>query len=112
MRRLHDVAVVSSLMLIAAVPVCRAAPASAEISILDDGQRAKVDKEELKRKMKLLELEDQSSDSAGDASVPSANCGTVEIGNNNGNVRGMLTVAPHDTTVIVTGDVYNTATCR
>jgi hypothetical protein len=109
MNKLCWLTMVTSLMLIAAAPVCRAAPATAEISILDDGQRAKVDKQELKRKMKELQLEDDSSTGDGSAN---ANCGTVEIGNNNGNVRGSLQVAPHDTTIIVTGDVLNNATCR
>ena len=110
MKKLHCLTIAASLMLIAMAPICRGAPASAEISILDDGQRAKVDKQELKRKMKELELEDDGSDSgSGDSN---ANCGSIEIGNNDGKVRGSLTVAPHDTTVIVTGDVFNNATCR
>jgi hypothetical protein len=108
MQKFHGLTIATSLMLIVAAPVCRGAPASAEISVLDDGQRAKVDKEEIKRKMKELQVEEGSDSVPGDSN---ANCGTVEIGNNNGNVRGTLTVAPHDTTVIVTGDVFNNATC-
>jgi hypothetical protein len=106
MRNLHCLAILTSLTLIAAAPVCRAIDhkASAEISVLEDKDRAKLDVEELKRKQQQLDLEDMNGGNE-------TNCGSVNIGNNNGNQTGSSRAAPHDTTVIVTGDVFNTATC-
>jgi len=111
MRKLQYVAVLTSLALIAAAPVCRATDfnfkkASAEISPLDDKDRAKVDVEENKQALKELEIEKETGESGNDV-----NCGSVNIGNDNGNQSGTGRVAPHDTTVIVTGDVFNTASC-
>jgi len=108
MRKLHTLAILSSLTLIAAAPVCRAGDhrASAEISVLEDKDRAKLDVQELKQAQKQLELEDMTS-----GSESNGNCGSVNIGNDNGNQTGTGRVAPHDTTVIVTGDVFNTASC-
>jgi len=50
MRKLHCPATLVSLTQIAAAPVCRAGEhrASAEISVLDDKQCAKIDMQELK----------------------------------------------------------------
>jgi hypothetical protein len=106
MQKLHPLAILASLTLVAVAPVCRAIDhkASAEISVLEDKDRAKVDVEELKRKQQELDLEDANGGNE-------ANCGSVNIGNNTGNQTGSGRVAPHDTTVIVTGDVFNTATC-
>lgn len=109
MRKLHYLAILTWLTLIAAAPVCRAfdlrAP-SAEISVLEDKDRAKVDVVELKQAQKEIEIEDQNSNQGNES-----NCGSVNIGNDNGSQTGTGRVAPHDTTVIVTGDVFNTASC-
>ncbi|HEX4598557.1 MAG TPA: hypothetical protein VH278_12265 [Burkholderiaceae bacterium] len=108
MRRLHTLTTLLSLTLIAAAPMCRAGhnlkPASAEVSVLEDKDRAKVDLEENKNALKQLELDKMGSQD-------DSNCGSVNIGNDNGNQTGTGRVASHDTTVIVTGDVFNTTSC-
>ena len=112
MKKLYRLSILSSLALIAATPAwCinpNIKPASAEISPLEDKDRAKVDVTESKLKLKQLEIEDETS-GADSGSGPS--CGSVNIGNNSGNQTGSGRVGSHDTTVIVTGDVFNTATC-
>ncbi len=113
MKKLHCVFILASLALTAAAPVCRAnnpniKSASAEISPLEDKDRAKMDVIEAKLKLKQLEIEDEFS---GTDSGSSPSCGSVNIGNNSGNQTGSGRAGSHDTTVIVTGDVFNTATC-
>jgi hypothetical protein len=49
----------------------RRAPGSAEISVLDDKQRAKIDVQELKQEQQQLKLED-------DKNGNDANCGSVK----------------------------------
>ena len=112
MKKLHGVFILTSLALIAATPAwCinpNIKPASAEISPLEDKDRAKIDVVESKLKLKELEIDDQTS---GAESGSSPDCGSVNIGNSGGNQTGSGRVGSHDTTVIVTGDVFNTATC-
>jgi hypothetical protein len=106
-RKVHCLAIVSSMALIAAAPLCRAfemKPASAEVSQLDDEKRARLDVQDLKNRERELEQEDQNANVG-------QNCGTVSIGNNDGNQHGLNSVVPKSTTVIVTGDVINTANC-
>jgi hypothetical protein len=114
MKQLHCLSILASLALIAAAPVCRATnpnikPASAEISPLEDKDRAKIDVIESKLKLKELEIDDETSGT--DSGSSPGSCGSVNIGNNSGNQTGSGRVGSHDTTVIVTGDVFNTATC-
>jgi len=108
-RKVHCLAIVSSIALIAAAPVCGAfqmKPASSEVSELDDAKRAILDVQDLKNRERELEQEDQNQNENG-----GQNCGTVSIGNDNGNQHGLNSVVPQGTTVIVTGDVINTANC-
>jgi hypothetical protein len=95
--------------MVATAPVCRARDASAEILPLEDKDIAKLDKEETKRKRLERQLGDPA-DQGGD----SAECGAIDIGNttsSNSNQSATNRIAPHDTTVIVTGSIYNTANC-
>jgi hypothetical protein len=115
MRTLSCLSILLPLALIAAAPICQAygaKPANAEIMPLEDRDRARVDVAESKLKLKLLDLEDVGG---GEDSSSSGSCGSVNIGNTNTNTNtnqtGTSLIAPHDTTVIVTGDVFNTATC-
>ena len=108
MRNLHCLAIVASMVLIATSPACRAfemRPASAEISGMDDDKRAKLDVQEVKNREELEQQQDQSQ-----GQESGQNCGTVSIGNNS-DQHGLNSVAPRSTTVIVTGDVFNTASC-
>ena len=110
MRNLHCLTIVTSMVLIAAAPMCHALQmraASAEISDMDDDKRAKLDVQEVKNRQTELEQEDQQ----GQGQDNGENCGTVSIGNSNGDQHGLNSVAPQSTTVIVTGDVFNTASC-
>ena len=109
---LQPIRVVPCLMLLSlatwvtTAPVCHA-EARAEILPIDDGNLAKLDKEEVKRKRAEADADQNFAD------VPSSSqCGSVAIGNNeNTNQRGLNQVVPSNTTVIVTGNVYNTASC-
>jgi len=101
-------AILTTIALVAAAPVCRSAPrtARAEILPIDDLERAKMDKEEVKRKREEHNIEDSSN------SGEDSQCGSVAIGNNDSaNQSGSDRIAPRSTTVIVTGNVYNTASC-
>jgi hypothetical protein len=93
-------------------PVC-ARDASAVISPLEDKERAEFAKEEVKRRREVRNYEKEGEDASGYSSgQDSANCGTVNIGNTDPNSQtGAGRVVQHDTTVIVTGNVYNTANC-
>jgi hypothetical protein len=109
MKAVNHLVMLGAIALIAASPVCGAAGghASATISQIDDLDRAKMDKEETKRKREQAQQEDEMANQN-----DSAECGTVSIGNNDSsNQRGSNRVAPTTTTVIVTGNVYNTASC-
>ena len=112
MRKFHVLLMLTSLALIAGAPASHATGrrASADISPLEDLDRAKIDVKELKLKQMELEIEDEVGGNDSGAS-PNQNCGQINIGNNGGNDTGTGRIAPHDTTVIVTGDVFNTATC-
>ena len=107
MRVVHTLMLLSTIALFAAAPVCRAAPARAEIVPIEDKDLAKMDKEETKRRRDQLKMEEDSSNMN-----DSSQCGSVSIGNNDSaNQSGSGRVAPRDTTVIVTGNIYNTANC-
>jgi hypothetical protein len=84
------------------VPVARAATARSEALELDDKERALLAKETLKQKRA------GTSQTSGDQPTT---CGSVDIGNT-ANQTGSSRIADRQTTVIVTGNVYNTATCK
>jgi hypothetical protein len=107
MRIVPYLTLLTMVALMATAPVCRARDASAEIMPLEDKDIAKLDKEEVKRRRLERNLEDQSQDQS-----DGSQCGSVEIGNSNSSSQSATDrIAPHDTTVIVTGNVYNTASC-
>jgi|SRR5258708_33893728 len=110
MRIVPPLAILTTIALIAIAPACRGVEvrqARAEILPIEDKDLAKMDKEEVKRKRDLRKMEDDTSDLN-----DSGQCGSVSIGNNNsGNQSGSNRAAPRDTTVIVTGNVFNTASC-
>jgi hypothetical protein len=111
-------ALISTFTVMAAIGLATAAPvyardASAVISPLDDKERAEFAKEEVKRRREVHNYEKEGEDASGYSSgQDSPNCGTVNIGNNDpNNQTGSGRVVQHDTTVIITGNVYNTANC-
>jgi hypothetical protein len=102
------------IALLAAAPVCRALdprPARAEILPIEDKDLAKLDKEENKRRRDERNIEQDGGDGT-DGSIDGSQCGQVSIGNAaSGSQNGVSRVVPNNTTVIVTGDVFNTASC-
>jgi len=107
MRNLSTLTLLAAIALAAAAPACHALqPARAEILPIEDKDRAKMDKDETKRKRDQANMEDELQNMNGDAQ-----CGSVEIGNNDSNQRGSDRIAPRTTTVIVTGNIVNTASC-
>ena len=101
------------IALIGAAPICRG-QARSEILPIDDKDLAKLDKEATKRRIEELELENQGENGSGNGSEGgNSQCGSVAIGNNDSNNQkaGLNSVIPSSTTVIVTGNVYNTANC-
>ena len=108
MRIVPHLTMLAMVALIAAAPVCRGeVHARAEILPIEDKDLAKLDKEETKRRRDIRNI-DQDGPDINEGSQ----CGSVSIGNNDsGNQRGSNRIAPRDTTVIVTGDVFNTASC-
>ena len=96
----------SIITLVATAPVCRA-EARAEILPIDDGNLAKLDKVEVKQRR---EQQSQNQDMSDTADSPQ--CGSVAIGNTtSSNQQPLGRIVPSTTTVIVTGNVYNTANC-
>ena len=100
------------IALIGAAPVCRG-QARSEILPIDDKDLAKLDKESTKRRIEEVELENAGENGSQNGSEPNSQCGSVAIGNNDSNNQkaGLNSVIPSSTTVIVTGNVYNTANC-
>jgi len=110
MRIALPLSILATVALVAIAPVCRGAEmrtARAEILPIEDKDLAKLDKEETKRRRDIRNI-DQDGPDINEGSQ----CGSVSIGNNDsGNQRGSNRIATRDTTVIVTGDVFNTASC-
>ena len=79
--------------------VVAAAP-RAEALELDDKERAQVAKETLKQKK-----------SGGSSDSKDKGCGNVDIGNSD-DKKGSSRIGEKNKTVIVTGNVYNTANCK
>ena len=98
--------VLSVITMVVAAPVCRA-EARADILPIDDGNLAKLDKVEAKQRR---EQQSQNQDYSDTADSPQ--CGSVAIGNStSSNQQPLGRIVPSTTTVIVTGNVYNTANC-
>ncbi len=109
MKTISTLTMLATIALIAAAPVCHAGPARAEILPIEDKDLAKLDKEEVKRKRLARQMDEQQSDY--NDSNDSSQCGSVEIGNSNNSNKSTNSIVPSNTTVIVTGNVYNTASC-
>lgn len=111
MRVVLTLTILTTVALGAVSPVCHArqiAQARAEILPIDDKDRAKMAKEEMKRKRDTASNDDDFSlDTSTDAQ-----CGSVEIGNKQTvNNTAVGTIVPQTTTVIVTGNIVNNASC-
>ncbi len=80
----------------------RGTPARSEAVDMDDKDRALVAKETIK----------QNKNKASGKAGSNANCGSVDIGNDSSNKKGSSQIADRQKTVIVTGNIINTANCK
>lgn len=99
-------AVCTALLAAAAPADARGTSARAEALEIEDKERAQLSKETLKNRR--LGRDDMPVAGAGSAS----RCGSVDIGNAAEPQRASSRIAERSKTVIVTGNVYNTARCR
>jgi len=111
MRVVLTLTMLATVALAAVGSVCHAREipqARAEILPIDDLDRAKMAKQEMKRKRDTESSDDDFSlDTSADAQ-----CGSVQIGNKQTvNNTAVGQIVPQSTTVIVTGNVVNTANC-
>ena len=81
------------------------ATARSEALDMDDKDRATVAKETMKQKKDLAANASNGSKSS------SSSCGSVDIGNSADNKKASARIAEREKTVIVTGNVFNTASC-
>lgn len=79
----------------------QAAPRSEALD-LDDKERAQLAKEVIKQKRT----------GGTDKIAKDKTCGSVDIGNDDRDKKGSSRIGERERTVIVTGNVYNTANCR
>lgn len=84
----------------------RGTSARAEALEIEDKERASLSKETLKNRRL-----GRDEATAGGAAA-SQRCGNVDIGNSSESQRASSRIAERSKTVIVTGNVYNTARCR
>ncbi len=80
----------------------RGTPARSDALDMEDKDRALVAKETIKQNR------NKSSGKAGS----NANCGSVDIGNDSSSKKGSSQIADRQKTVIVTGNIINTANCK
>lgn len=82
--------------------------ARADMLEIDDKDRAVLSKETLKQKRQTAANAASGRPGRGDASQ----CGKVDIGNSDSDKKGSSRIAEREKTVIVAGNVFNTANCR
>jgi hypothetical protein len=98
------VAALAVLSLAYAVPAAAQGRASADIVEMEEKERALVAKESLKQR--------RDARQGGKKGSSDSDCGSVDIGNDNSSQRGSNRIAERQKTVIVTGNVINTAKCK
>ncbi len=106
--RLTLATVCAATLLAAVLPAHAQGRPRADTVDLEDSERALVAKEGLRQRR------DAKSDQrkmGGSKSGSSSDCGKVDIGNDD-NSKGSSRIAERQKTVIVTGNVINTANCR
>ncbi|MFN0185135.1 MAG: hypothetical protein ACKVQR_15080 [Aquabacterium sp.] len=110
MRRTLFALTCTAALLAAALPALHAhAAARAEALDIDDKDRALLSKETIKQKRtSAAQVANGKAGSRGTAS----SCGSVDIGNSDDAKKGSSRIAEREKTVIVTGNVFNTANCR
>ena len=116
MRKGFELTMLTMAALITTAPVCHALQpreARAEILPIEDKDLAKVAVQETKNRRQQYQMDDGSDGGDDTPNIdPNAQCGTVSIGNNTTTTNNPVnSVVPSTTTVIVTGNVLNTASC-
>ena len=118
MRNTCTLSLLTAIALIAGAPICKGA-ARAEILPMSDLDLAtmEVANAKLLREQQSMNATPWITPSTSNGSTASnmsdnAPCGSVSIGNNQSSQNGVNSIVPSQTTVIVTGDVYNTANCN
>lgn len=91
-----------------ALPAAAQTRARADILDLEEKDRALVAKEGVKQRREQSNMARQGG---GKDSKSGANCGSVDIGNED-DKKGSNRIADRQKTVIVTGPIINTANCR
>lgn len=99
--------VLAASLVAATLPAAAQRAARSEIMDLEDQERALVAKEGVKQRR-----EQQAARRQGIDFKAKADCGAVDIGNDDKNKKGSGRIAEREKTVIVTGNVINTANCR
>lgn len=106
--RLVLTAICAATLLAAVLPAHSQGRPRADTIDLEDSERALVAKEGLRQRR------DQKNDQrkmGGNKSGSSSDCGKVDIGNDD-DKKGSSRIAERQKTVIVTGNIINTANCR
>jgi hypothetical protein len=96
----------AALLLVVAPSVRAASAPRADALELEDKERAQLAKETMKQKRNAGATGSKESGSSG-----SSGCGSVDIGNSD-DKKGSARIADREKTVIVAGNVYNTASCK
>jgi hypothetical protein len=97
--------VLALCLLAAYLPAHAQSRASAEAVDMDEKDRALVAKEGLKQKR-------DSQGGKGGKKGSNSQCGQVDIGNDSSSKKGSAAIADRQKTVIITGNVINTANCK
>lgn len=100
-------AAVIATLIVLVLPAAHARSARADALEMDDKDRATLAKETLKQSRS-----GNGKPVGGRPAGGNENCGNVDIGNSAEERRGSSRIAERSKTVIVTGNVYNTAKCR
>ncbi len=99
------VAVAAAVLALHALPAVAQSRAKADIVDMEDKDRALVAKESIRQKR------DQRQQQRSGDKGSNSDCGTVDIGNDS-NQKGSGRIAERQKTVIVTGNIINTANCK
>jgi hypothetical protein len=106
--RLVLTAVCAATLLAAVLPAHSQGRPRSETLDLEDSERALVAKEGLRQRR---DQKNEQRKAGGSKTGTSSDCGKVDIGNDDNN-KASSRIAERQKTVIVTGNVINTANCR
>ncbi len=105
LRRIPTALAITAVLTVLSAPAFAVATARSEALDMDDKDRATVAKETMKQKKEM------AANSKNGSTSSSSSCGNVDIGNSSDNKKASARIAEREKTVIVTGNVFNTASC-